>query len=71
MSGYLSSGEGKDLVAKVGATFGWEITKTKGGKIEATFEIDLKNGSGHCKQGKPNSPDATFTMTDDDFEQVC
>ena len=49
MGGYLASGEGKDLVAKVGATFGWEITKTKGGKVEAIFDIDLKNGNGYVK----------------------
>lgn len=49
MSAFLSSGEGKDLIPKVGAIFGFEIIKTKGGKVEAIFEIDLKNGKGHCK----------------------
>ena len=44
MATFLSRGEGKDLISKVDAIFGFEITKTKGGKVEATFEIDLKNG---------------------------
>lgn len=71
MATYLSRGEGKSLIPKVQAVFGFEITKTKGGKVEGTYEIDLKNGDGACKKGKPATADATFTMTDDDFEQVC
>ena len=31
----------------------------------------MKNGSGQVKVGKPEKADATFTMTDDDFEAVC
>ena len=71
MSTYLSQGLGKELVPKVSAIFGFEITKAKGGKVEATYEIDLKNGQGTTKKTKPANADATFTMTDDDFEQVC
>ena len=68
---YLSQGLGKDLIPKVGAIYAFEITKTKGGKVEAIFEIDLKNGQGTVKKGKPAAADATFTMTDADFDQVC
>ena len=68
---YLAQGNGKDLIGKVNAIYAFEITKTKGGKPEATFEIDLKNGQGTVKKGKPAAADATFTMTDADFEQVC
>ena len=71
MKTYLDRGEGKSVVAKVSAIFGFEITKTKGGKVEATYEIDLKNGQGNVKKGKSEKADATFTMTDEDFEQVC
>jgi 3-hydroxyacyl-CoA dehydrogenase/3a,7a,12a-trihydroxy-5b-cholest-24-enoyl-CoA hydratase len=45
--------------------------KAKGGKVEAIYEIDLKNGQGNVKKGKPATADATFTMTDADFEAVC
>jgi len=55
----------------VNSIFGFEITRTKGGKIEGEYEIDLKNGQGHTKKQKPQGAEATFTMTDDDFEQVC
>jgi len=55
----------------VQAIFGFEIIKAKGGKVEATYEIDLKNGQGAVRKGKPEKADATFTMTDDDFEAVC
>jgi (3R)-3-hydroxyacyl-CoA dehydrogenase / 3a,7a,12a-trihydroxy-5b-cholest-24-enoyl-CoA hydratase / enoyl-CoA hydratase 2 len=68
---YLSQGLGKDLITKVAAIYSFEITKTKGGKVEATYEIDLKNGQGTVKKGKPATADATFTMTEGDFEQVC
>lgn len=71
MKTYLDQGLGKDLVPKVASIFGFEICRTKGGKIESVYEIDLKNGNGDVKKGKPASADATFTMTDDDFEGVC
>jgi 3-hydroxyacyl-CoA dehydrogenase/3a,7a,12a-trihydroxy-5b-cholest-24-enoyl-CoA hydratase len=50
MATYLNQGEGKSLVPKVNAVFGFEITKTKGGPVLATYEIDLKNGNGACKK---------------------
>lgn len=68
MSAYLAAGHGKDLIPKVSAVFGFEISKTKGGKVLGTFEIDLKNGQGSTNKRKPASADATFTMTDADFE---
>ena len=71
MATYLAEGNGKPIIPKVGAIFSFEITKTKGGKVENTYEIDLKNGQGHAKKGKPAAADATFTMTEADFEQVC
>ena len=71
MHTFLARGEGKALVPKVGAIFGFDISKTKGGKVVASYEIDLKNGQGNVKKSKPAKADATFTMTDDDFEAVC
>lgn len=44
MQVYLDKGEGKDLVPKVQAVFGFDITKKKGAKPTLTYEIDLKNG---------------------------
>jgi 3-hydroxyacyl-CoA dehydrogenase/3a,7a,12a-trihydroxy-5b-cholest-24-enoyl-CoA hydratase len=71
MHTYLAQGHGKDLISKVNAIYAFEITKTKGGKVEAIYEIDLKNGQGNVKKGKPATADATFTMTDTDFDLVC
>lgn len=71
MGVFLGRGEGKDLVPKVAAIFAFQITRTKGSPVESVYEIDLKNGQGLAKKGKPEKADATFTMTDDDFEQVC
>ena len=70
MATYLNQGLGKALIPKVDAVFGFEITAKKGGKVELIYEIDLKSGQGHTKRGKPEKADATFTMTDDDFEAV-
>lgn len=71
MATYLDQGHGKDLIPKVSSIFGFEITEKKGQKPKIIFEIDLKNGQGRCKRGAPEKPDATFTMTDNDFDQVC
>ena len=68
---YLAEGHGKAIIPKVAAIFSFEITKAKGGKVETIYEIDLKNGQGTVKKGKPAAADATFTMTDADFDLVC
>jgi (3R)-3-hydroxyacyl-CoA dehydrogenase / 3a,7a,12a-trihydroxy-5b-cholest-24-enoyl-CoA hydratase / enoyl-CoA hydratase 2 len=71
MASFLDRGEGKPLIPKVASIFGFDILKTKGGKVEASYEIDLKNGQGRVTKGKNEKADALFTMTDDDFEAVC
>ena len=71
MSAYLAGGHGQALIPKVDSIFGFQITTKKGAKPSLIYEIDLKNGQGLCKEGKPAKADATFTMTDDDFEKVC
>lgn len=68
---FLERGEGKHLIEKVNGTYNFEITKVKNGPVAKTWIIDLKNGNGSVSVGRLPSPDATFTMTDDDFEQVC
>lgn len=49
---FLERGEGKGLVPKVAATFGFDILKAKGGPIAKSYTIDLKNGQGGVKEGK-------------------
>jgi 3-hydroxyacyl-CoA dehydrogenase/3a,7a,12a-trihydroxy-5b-cholest-24-enoyl-CoA hydratase len=68
---YLGSEEGKKLVQKTAAVFQFDITTKKGGEVVKTWTIDLKNSNGACKEGPPEAYDALFTMTDDDFQQVC
>eukprot|EP00356_Strombidium_inclinatum_P009102 CAMPEP_0170488198 /NCGR_PEP_ID=MMETSP0208-20121228/6809_1 /TAXON_ID=197538 /ORGANISM="Strombidium inclinatum, Strain S3" /LENGTH=454 /DNA_ID=CAMNT_0010762703 /DNA_START=29 /DNA_END=1393 /DNA_ORIENTATION=- len=68
---FLERGEGKDLIAKVGAVYGFDIVTKKNGKPALQYTIDLKNGQGLVKLAKPDGPDAVFTMLDADFEKVC
>lgn len=71
MGAFLAQGEGKKLVPKVGAIFQFDITLKKGKKPEGSWVINLKDGQGHVSKGKAAKPDATFTMTDNDFHKVC
>lgn len=68
---FLGGDEGKKLVQKVAAIFQFDILMKKGGEVVKSWKIDLKNDSGSCKEGPSDSYDALFTMTDDDFQQVC
>lgn len=68
---YLGGEEGKKLVSKTAAVFQFDILLKKGGEIVKSWKIDLKNGSGACKEGPSDQYDALFTMTDEDFQQVC
>lgn len=44
MATYLNMGLGKELIPKVQAVFGFEITAKKGAKPSLIYTIDLKNG---------------------------
>ncbi|XP_061135594.1 peroxisomal multifunctional enzyme type 2 [Syngnathus typhle] len=60
---------GSELVKKVNAVFGWEITKD--GKNVAEWTIDLKNGSGALHRGTYSGKmDVTFTASDDNFMAI-
>uniref|UniRef100_A0A8C5H2L7 Hydroxysteroid (17-beta) dehydrogenase 4 n=1 Tax=Gouania willdenowi TaxID=441366 RepID=A0A8C5H2L7_GOUWI len=60
---------GAELVKKVNAVFGWEITKD--GKTAAQWTIDLKNGAGSLQRGSySGAADVTFTVSDEDFMEV-
>ena len=57
---------GPDLVKKIGASYLFEIRADKTAKPHL-FTVDLKSGTGAIHNGKEGTPDATFTMLDDDF----
>ncbi|KAJ0067927.1 hypothetical protein NL108_011726, partial [Boleophthalmus pectinirostris] len=60
---------GAELVKKVNAVFGWEITKD--GQNAAQWTIDLKSGSGSVHKGPySGKADVTFTVSDEDFMEV-
>lgn len=68
---YCDQGQGADAVKKCKATYGFDIVLKKGGKPVLSYSIDLKNGGGSVKPGKPDGADAYFTMTDADFVKLC
>ncbi|XP_077455960.1 peroxisomal multifunctional enzyme type 2 isoform X2 [Stigmatopora argus] len=60
---------GGDLVKKVNAIFGWEITKD--GETVGEWTIDLKNGSGALHRGAYGGKcDVTYTVSDEDFVEI-
>lgn len=71
MENYIALGEAKPLISKVAAVYNFNITQKKGGPIKKTWVIDLKNKTGGVHVGSDKDADATFTMTDGDFEMVC
>jgi len=71
MKNYLSSGEGKGLITKVGGIFQVDILDKKGGKVVKQFTIDLKNGQGSVSEGPNDKFNALFTVSDEDFYQIC
>jgi 3-hydroxyacyl-CoA dehydrogenase/3a,7a,12a-trihydroxy-5b-cholest-24-enoyl-CoA hydratase len=68
---YLATGEGKHLIQKVNGIFQMDIIDKKGGKVVKQWTIDLKNGSGACKEGPDDKNSASFTVSDEDFVQMC
>lgn len=70
MSAYLATIDTKDLIAKVAAVYQFDIWTTKG-EIAQSWAIDLKTAPGSVKKGAATSPDATFTISDEDYMNVA
>ncbi len=71
MKNYLSTGEGKDLIKKVGGIFQIDVLDKKGGKVIKQWYIDLKNGQGSVAEGPNDKFNALFSVSDEDFYQIC
>jgi 3-hydroxyacyl-CoA dehydrogenase/3a,7a,12a-trihydroxy-5b-cholest-24-enoyl-CoA hydratase len=71
MKNYLSTGEGKHLIQKVGGIFQMDILDKKGGKVVKQWTIDLKNGQGTVTEGPSDKNNALFSVSDEDFFQIC
>lgn len=71
MGMFLSKGEGASAIKTCKAVYGFNILLKKGGKPALQVTIDLKNGNGSVLLSAPEKPDATFTMTDSDFKDLC
>ena len=71
MKNYLSTGEGKDLIKKVAGIFQIDVLDKKGGKVVKQWTIDLKNGQGSVTEGPCDKNNALFSVSDEDFYQIC
>jgi 3-hydroxyacyl-CoA dehydrogenase/3a,7a,12a-trihydroxy-5b-cholest-24-enoyl-CoA hydratase len=71
MKAYLATGEGKHLVVKVAGIFQIDVLDKKGGKIVKQWIIDLKNGTGSVSEGPSAQNNALFSVSDEDFYQIC
>lgn len=71
MHNYFSRKEGGAAIKKCQAVYNIAIKQKKGGKVVKEWGLDLKNGHGEVSVRPYPSPDATFTMTDEDFFKVC
>lgn len=71
MKVFLERGEGVKLVKDLQAVYGFNIVEKKNGPVKRAFTIDLKNGQGAVVFQEAKNADATFTMIDGDFEEVC
>lgn len=70
-SNYVASGNAKGLVPKIGATYNVQIISKKNGPIVKTYSIDLKDGIGAVSFSPLAQADATFSLTDEDFYNLC
>ncbi len=71
MKSYLATGEGKHLIAKVAGIFQIDVLDKKGGKLVKQWTIDLKNGNGCVTEGPCAQNNALFSVSDEDFYQIC
>ena len=71
MKNYLSTGEGKHLIQKVAGIFQIDVLDKKGGKVVKQWTIDLKNGQGSVSLGPHEKYNALFSVSDEDFYQIC
>eukprot|EP00746_Dinoflagellata_sp_MGD_P160360 gnl/MRDRNA2_/MRDRNA2_87079_c0_seq1.p2 gnl/MRDRNA2_/MRDRNA2_87079_c0~~gnl/MRDRNA2_/MRDRNA2_87079_c0_seq1.p2 ORF type:complete len:109 (+),score=42.44 gnl/MRDRNA2_/MRDRNA2_87079_c0_seq1:86-412(+) len=53
--------KGADLVKQAKAVFQFDL------KGKGEWTVDLKNGTGSCKEGKAEKADCTITIAEDDF----
>lgn len=71
MKAYVDAGLAGDAIKKCDAIYQIDILDKKGGNKVFDFYIDLRKAGQKVDQGQVEKPDATFTMTDADFYQMC
>lgn len=73
MAEFCRRGEAKEIVKKLSAIYNFEIVaRIKDPRsVIKCWILDLKNGTGKVFPGRDTNADATFTMTEQDFDDVC
>jgi 3-hydroxyacyl-CoA dehydrogenase/3a,7a,12a-trihydroxy-5b-cholest-24-enoyl-CoA hydratase len=71
MKGVIVAGEAKGASKKCNALYQIDILDKSNGTVVFPFWIDLREGKENAGLGQTEKPDATFVMTDEDFNQMC
>ena len=70
MKAYVEGGHATKAIEKCDATYQFNITDKKDGEPVYQFWVRLKKDP-KTGIGKADKPDATFTLTDNDFWDMC
>jgi 3-hydroxyacyl-CoA dehydrogenase/3a,7a,12a-trihydroxy-5b-cholest-24-enoyl-CoA hydratase len=71
MKAYVEAGLAKNAVKKCNASYQFNILDKKDGQIVVPFWVDIREGKEKAGSGNFENPDATFVMTDEDFNNLC
>ena len=71
MKAFIDGGNAKKAAEKCDASYQFNITDKKDGQPVFFFWATLKKSGQASGIGKVEKPDATFTMTDSDFYDMC
>ena len=71
MKAYIEGGHAEKAVKKCNSTYQFNITENQGEKVTFQFWVTVKPEIQKAGEGVHNEPDATFTISDKNFFEVC
>ena len=71
MKTYVEGGMASKAVQKCNSTYQFNLTDKKSGKMMFQFWVSVKKDEQKAGTGSYNKPDATFQISEEDFNNVC